>query len=53
MLQKFVEQVQSRGDQAGAVLVTADDKQIISKLAAQFGYNLMPIGGDSRGLHAA
>ncbi|RDI45182.1 mevalonate kinase family protein [Aquicella lusitana] len=41
------------GDQAGVVLVTADDKEAVTMLASRFGYTMIPILGETRGLHAA
>ncbi len=41
------------GAQAGAVLVSAEDKTIITNLCTDFGYNVIPISGTTRGVHAA
>jgi mevalonate kinase len=41
------------GDAAGAVLVVSEDKQYVTTLATRFGYNVIPISGESRGVHAA
>jgi len=41
------------GDYAGAVLVAAEDKTAVSLLSSRFGYNVIPISGESRGVHAA
>jgi len=41
------------GEQAGAVLVSIEDKQIVSNLSSRFGYNVIPIAGEQRGVHAA
>ena len=41
------------GDQAGAVLVLSDDPAIVTTLSSQYGYDVMPIAGESRGVHAA
>lgn len=40
------------GEQAGAVLVFAEDEQAVTSLSRQFGYNLISISGESRGVHA-
>ena len=40
------------GDQAGAVLLLAEDKKIISSLCARFGYDVIPITGEPRGVYA-
>jgi mevalonate kinase len=41
------------GDHAGAVLIVSEDKNIVTSLTTQFGYNVIPISGESRGVHAA
>lgn len=41
------------GDKAGSVLVVSDDKQRIASLTSRFGYNVIPISGEPRGVHAA
>lgn len=41
------------GDHAGAVLVTTNDQAIVTSLTSRFGYNVIPICGESRGVHAA
>jgi len=41
------------GDAAGAVLVISPDKQSVSSLATRFGYNIIPISGEAKGVHAA
>lgn len=41
------------GDQAGAVLVAAENKNIITALCARYAYNIIPIAGEARGVHAA
>jgi len=41
------------GDRAGAVLVVSDDKHAVTALTSRFGYNIIPISGESRGVHAA
>ena len=41
------------GAQAGAVLVTTEDKTALTSLSARFGYNIIPISGELRGVHAA
>lgn len=40
------------GDNAGVVLVMTEDKQVISQLSQRMGYQLFPISGESRGVHA-
>jgi hydroxymethylglutaryl-CoA synthase len=65
-VQRFVSEVESigaaakicgagavLGDQAGAVLVAAEDKSAISLLCARFGYNIIPLSPVTRGVHAA
>lgn len=65
-VQTFISQVESAGsaakicgsgavagDAAGAVLVVSEDKQYVTSLATRFGYNIIPISGESRGVHAA
>lgn len=41
------------GDAAGAVLVVGEDKSSIVELSTRFGYNVIPISGEARGVHAA
>lgn len=41
------------GDQAGAVLVSADDNNVIQLICERYGYNIIPISGATRGVHAA
>lgn len=38
---------------AGAVLVVSDDKHVVTALTRRFGYHVIPISGESRGVHAA
>lgn len=65
-VQTFISQVESSGgaakicgagavagEKAGAVLVVSEDKQIITSLTSRFGYQVTPITGESRGVHAA
>ncbi|OGT35732.1 MAG: hypothetical protein A3F11_05130 [Gammaproteobacteria bacterium RIFCSPHIGHO2_12_FULL_37_14] len=40
------------GNQAGAVLIIHEDQALLSLLAARFGYSVIPIMGEFRGLHA-
>lgn len=39
------------GDQGGAVLVMMDDEEAVKAVCTQFGYEFMPIMGESRGVH--
>lgn len=41
------------GDGAGAVLVLVEDQNIITSLTSHYGYKVIPIAGESRGVHAA
>jgi hydroxymethylglutaryl-CoA synthase len=41
------------GDQAGALLVVSGDKGILNSLSTRFGYNVIPISAELRGVHAA
>lgn len=41
------------GDRAGAVLVIMQDSTALSAICSRFGYNVIPILGESRGVHAA
>ncbi len=41
------------GDAAGAVLVLAEDEQAIRSLSSRFDYNIIPLSGEARGVHAA
>jgi len=65
-VQKFISQVESlgdsakvcgagaiAGDSAGAVLVMSEKNQVITSLSSHFGYNVIPISGETRGVHAA
>jgi hydroxymethylglutaryl-CoA synthase len=65
-VQSFINQVEANGgvaklcgagavsgDHAGAVLVVSDDKAVVTSLASRFGYNVIPISAESRGVHAA
>ncbi len=64
-VQQFIQQIVSNGgaakicgagaiagDQAGAVLVMHDDAICINQLAKNFGYSVIPIIGEARGVHA-
>ena len=65
-VQSFIAQVESiggaakvcgagavSGEKAGAVLVVSDDKNRITTLTKRFGYHMIPMTGESRGVHAA
>lgn len=65
-VQQFIAQIESwgdsakvcgagavAGDNAGAVLVMSDKTTMITSLASRFGYNVIPISGELRGVHAA
>ncbi len=65
-VQKFIAQIEASGgaakicgagsvagDKAGAVLVISDDKHIVSALSTRNDYNVIPITGELRGVHAA
>jgi len=39
------------GETAGAVLATAIEMPVLMQLCAQFGYQVMPIAGEARGVH--
>jgi mevalonate kinase len=65
-VQKFVKEVEALngaakicgagatvGDRAGAALVIAEDKSLIALLCARYGYNVIPILGETRGAYAA
>jgi mevalonate kinase len=41
------------GNRAGALLVVAEDKNALSSICMRFGYNVIPISGELRGVHAA
>ena len=41
------------GDHAGAVLVAMDDENGVKTMSERFGYNVIPIAGVTRGVHAA
>ncbi len=41
------------GEQAGAVLVAIEDKNAVIPLCARFGYKIIPISCELRGVHAA
>lgn len=64
-VQQFIMQVQAiggaakicgagaiAGETAGIVLVVGEDKNALTALCHQFGYHIMPIVGESRGVHA-
>lgn len=40
------------GEQGGVVLVAHDDQNAVANLAKRFGYIMVPISGESRGVHA-
>lgn len=40
------------GDQAGAVLIAHEDQTAVELIAERFGYSIIPIVGEMRGLHA-
>ncbi|HEX4044810.1 MAG TPA: galactokinase family protein [Gammaproteobacteria bacterium] len=42
-----------RGEQAGAILVLIEDQTLLTTLSHSFHYNLFPIAGETRGVHAA
>jgi|GEM_PF-33576 hydroxymethylglutaryl-CoA synthase len=65
-VQNFISQIESSGgaakicgsgavagDRAGAVLVVSEDKNTVTSLSARYGYNVIPISGEARGVHAA
>jgi mevalonate kinase len=65
-VQKFIAQVEASGgsakicgagsvagDKAGAVLVISEDKHIVNSLCTRQDYNVIPITGELRGVHAA
>lgn len=39
------------GNEAGVVLVITEDELALEKLCAQYNYSLLPIAGESRGVH--
>jgi mevalonate kinase len=39
------------GDQAGAVLILAENKTLVTEQCQRFGYEMVPIAGESRGMH--
>lgn len=41
------------GDHAGIVLVASEDEAMVTSLSSRFGYNVIPIMGEMRGVHAA
>lgn len=41
------------GEHAGSVLVALDDHHAVNALSSRFGYKVIPIAGETRGLHAA
>lgn len=41
------------GDQAGAVIVLSEDESSVISLSKRFGYEVTPIAGETRGIHAA
>lgn len=41
------------GNKAGAVLVVAEDNHVLTQLSDRFGYNVIPISAELRGVHAA
>jgi hydroxymethylglutaryl-CoA synthase len=41
------------GDQAGAVLVSAEDEKVIQLITHRYGYHMAPIVASERGVHAA
>lgn len=41
------------GQRAGALLVAIEDKATLTTLCTKSGYNMMPISGELRGVHAA
>ncbi|MBX3709574.1 MAG: hydroxymethylglutaryl-CoA synthase [Gammaproteobacteria bacterium] len=64
-VQTFISQVESSGgaakicgagavagEQAGVVLVVSEDKNVVNLLGSRFGYNVIPISGEPRGMHA-
>lgn len=64
-VQRFISQVEQQngaakicgagavvGERAGAVLAVIEDKAALNTLCSQFGYNVIPISGEMRGLHA-
>jgi mevalonate kinase len=64
-VQQFVSKVESmngaakicgagaiEGDKAGAVLVLTEDEQALGELCTHFGYEVTPISGEARGVHA-
>lgn len=64
-VQQFIQQIEAgqgaakicgagavTGDQAGAVLVVTDDQARLEYLVKQYGYQVLPIMGESRGVHA-
>lgn len=40
-----------RGNQAGVMLVMADDEQHLKTICEQYRYSILPISGDRRGVH--
>lgn len=41
------------GDQAGALLVATEDEHVVKALCTPFNYQIIPISGEKRGVHAA
>lgn len=41
------------GDKAGALLVVSEDQQHLASLSSRFGYNIIPISGEPKGVYAA
>lgn len=41
------------GDHAGAVLVTSEDRHQLMSLCSRFAYQVIPVSGELRGVHAA
>ena len=39
------------GDKAGMVLIHAQNKEVIQPICQRYGYELLPIAGESRGVH--
>lgn len=66
LVQKFISHIEATGgaakicgagavagDKAGAVLIISEDKNVVTSLSTRFGYNIIPISGEARGVHAA
>lgn len=41
----------SSGDQAGVILVVAEDELYLKKMCQHYGYTILPIAGEMRGVH--